>query len=295
MSTSLDGKKIIFIGNSFVFYGNAVLRQPCTILSQKERTGNRGYFYQLCKCGGDEVEVTNWTFGGHTLAHIYKNECGCVKKECYGKDHSSFLLDRYFDYVVISGSSGDPSDKSFLEDIENLKKIFTEANPNVKLVYLSNLAPYGISTPGTPQPNILKNLKTLDASGIPVADWGSLVYKIMTGKTTVPGAKETYTKNTFIVSRTEKDGFHENALSGYITSLMLYCLLTGKSAVGQPYSFWCDGSVSEEFDPEVYKRKYYCLEGATTNYTDVFDSPCDMLGLQELIDKELREKPFLSF
>lgn len=45
----LDGKKIIFIGDSFVFYGQTVLEKSQSVLSDGKRTNDHGYFYQLCK------------------------------------------------------------------------------------------------------------------------------------------------------------------------------------------------------------------------------------------------------
>ena len=46
---ALDGKKIIFIGNSYTFYGKVVHNQGYTVLTQRERTDNRGLFYYLCQ------------------------------------------------------------------------------------------------------------------------------------------------------------------------------------------------------------------------------------------------------
>ena len=48
----LDGKKIIFIGDSFVYYGQVVLNGSAS------RYNDKGYFYQLCKSMGAEVITT---------------------------------------------------------------------------------------------------------------------------------------------------------------------------------------------------------------------------------------------
>ena len=64
---ALDGKKILFVGNSYTYYGRVVINQGYDVLTQKERTDNRGLFYYLCQEKGIDVEVTNWVFGGHDL------------------------------------------------------------------------------------------------------------------------------------------------------------------------------------------------------------------------------------
>ena len=107
----------------------------------------------------------------------------------------------------------------------------------------------------------------------------------------------TYNKNTFIVNKSTSDGYHPNQLAGYITTLMTYCAITGRSAVGQPYDFVGDESLSSDgvyrtFDE--YIAKYY-REGQTTNYPSVFASADDMRGIQTLIDQYLKEKKFRDY
>ena len=46
---ALDGKKVIFGGNSFTFHGYAIKQIKENILLQAEREGDEGFFYQLCK------------------------------------------------------------------------------------------------------------------------------------------------------------------------------------------------------------------------------------------------------
>ena len=81
------------------------------------------------------------------------------------------------------------------------------------------------------------------------------------------------------------------SIAGYITTLMTYCAITGKSAVGQTYDFaettW--RSFSE------FKNKYYTYNGATTNYPEIFKSESDMKGLQTLIDQYLEEKAYREY
>ena len=48
----LSGKKILFIGNSYTYYGNAVMHKGYSVLTQEARSGDQGWFYQLCKAKG---------------------------------------------------------------------------------------------------------------------------------------------------------------------------------------------------------------------------------------------------
>ena len=62
--TSLDGKKIIFIGNSYTYYGKTVLEKKQTILTQAERSNDHGFFYQLSKENGANVFVAGSAYFG---------------------------------------------------------------------------------------------------------------------------------------------------------------------------------------------------------------------------------------
>ena len=73
---SLNGKKVLFVGNSFVYYGN------CVIDGSGE--SDKGYFYQLARANGEDVTVINHTYGGRTLSYIYENHL--PKDRDYYKD-----------------------------------------------------------------------------------------------------------------------------------------------------------------------------------------------------------------
>ena len=75
-----------------------VLEKKQSVLTQEARSNDKGYFYQICKNNGAEVAVTNWTFGNHTFTDLFE-ECS-ADRGCNGVDHSSYLTDRSFDYVV---------------------------------------------------------------------------------------------------------------------------------------------------------------------------------------------------
>ena len=271
----LNRKKIIFIGDSFVYYGNVVINGTAS------RYDDKGYFYQLCKANGLDVSVTNWTYGSTGLNTIYNN---------YIPD----LEDYDYDYVVLSGgrnSSNKASD--YITYIQNYMNLFKGANPDVKFLYLVSSGAHNISVAESFPVDILNNLDEFEKMGVTIVDWGKLVADVINGVTAVPGGELEYDKNSFIVHRTEADGYHPNPLSGYITALMTYCAITGESAVDQPYDFWNDSTVSNRFNPNSYIPSYYVL--GDTNYDDVFKSPADMKGIQTLIDRCLEDKAYLDY
>lgn len=288
---SLDGKKIIFIGDSFVYYGQTVLEKSQSYLKQSDRVNDKGYFYQLCKANGENVSVTNFTFGGHGLSSFCSGKCN-TDKVCKGEDHFSYLTDRNYDYVIVSGERASATtEESFLGNIRFIMDMFQKENPNVKFVYLCSSGAHNVSVSPTFPVNILNNLKTIEEWGFTIVDWGKLVSDVIKGETTVPGALQSYNKNSFAVCKSASDGYHPNQLAGYITTLMTYCAITGKSAVGQTYDFaettWRTFS--------AFKSKYYTYNGATTNYPEIFKSESDMKGLQMLIDRYLEEKAYRDY
>ncbi|MBQ8850005.1 MAG: hypothetical protein IJ011_06735 [Clostridia bacterium] len=298
---SLDGKKIIFIGNSYTYYGQTVLEKSQTYLTQASRTGDKGYFYQLCKANGMDVEVTNWTFGGHSLEHMFGGNCS-ANRGCDGVDHKAYITDRNFDYVVIQTGSSEAADASFSSNLENVMAFFREANPNVRFAIIVPYNAYGtIGSQMCLAKNTLDSLKSWEDKGVTIIEWGRLVYDIMNGDVQVPDAECEYEKNTFVIKKSAKDGYHPNQLSGYITTLMTYCAFTGASAQGQTYGF-CNnsalrpaGASAKFYSFSKFISTYYTYDGATTNYTDVFASDADMAGIQALIDKYLEEKPYRSY
>jgi len=282
---SLDGKRVIFIGNSYVFYGCAVEHKVCEVLTQNEREWDRGYFYQLAHQLGEEVNVTNWTFGGHALAHIFNDVCGFEKKSCKDEDHKSYLLNRYYDYVIISPSSGKRSVDRIEEDMREIREFFLAANPCVKFVCLGNLGAHGFSSFKLDFPEIYNYYPTLKSEGMIIADWGGLVNKLINGEITVDGYE--LTRDSFIVNRTEKDGFHPNQLAGYITALFAYCAITNRRALGMPFDFATDAKINPEFDTDAYIAEKYCYNGGKTNYLELLKNGDFIRKLQTLVDKTL--------
>ncbi len=294
---TLDGKKIIIIGNSYTYYGQTVLEKTQKILKQEDRSNDKGYFYQLCQDNGMEVEVTNWTFGGHNLEWLFNGNCA-ANRGCDGVDHASYLKDRNYDYVVIQPSSA-TSDLTWHTDVETIMNFFKAANPNTKFILFVPYSCYGtIGSSLYLMKNYLNSLKTLEQQGAIVVDWGGLVMNILNNKVRVPNATVEYCKNTFVVAKSLKDGYHPNLLSGYITTLMTYCAITGESAQGKTYDF-CNDPALRASESSIYFNftnfisTYYMVD--TTNFDQVFTSQKDMKGIQKLIDKHLSAKAYKKY
>lgn len=275
----MNGKRIIFIGDSFVYAGKAVLSNSG--LTQKERDGDTGYFYQLCKAKGMEVSVTNWTYGGTGLTKILNM-------------YSSVLKDRNYDFVVFSGGRNSANTYAALsETLDTFMSMFREVNPDVKFYYLVSSGAHNISVLESFPIDILNNLDAIEEKGITIVDWGKMVADIIRGKVTVPGGTQTYNNHTFVKYKSDTDGYHPNQLTGYLTALMTYCAITGESAIGQPYAFWNDTSLSSQFDSAKFVANSYTM--GPTNYPDVFASEADMNGLQQLIDQYLAAKDYRNY
>jgi len=286
MQNKLDGKKVIFIGNSYVYYGQTVLSKPKTALTQAERSHDHGYFYQLCRACGAAVEVTNWTFGGHGLTDLFGEPCQ-HPGSCAGHRHEFDLLDRAFDYVFVSPGGGERSAVNIADDFAYLTRFFRAANPDVQIVCLGNLGAHGYSSVRLVLPAIYTYYSTLEDMGVIVANWGGIVKGLIDGEFAVPGGTQTYTASSFVV----KDGFHPNPLAGYITCATAYCSVTGESAAALPYTLWGNGGLEARFDFDRYCGKYY-ERPEDTNFRAVFASPADMRGIGQLIDWYLAEKPY---
>ena len=287
---SLDGKKIIFIGNSYTYYGNTVnVRTTTGYPSLDGRTNDKENFYKLCQSKGATVSVTNWTMDGHNLKDSLGDRCNASGKDCVGANHLEKLTDKHYDYVVFQAGSGDATDATGLVTAVNkFMQIFKDVNPNVRFVFLAQ------SQAHIKQYTWLPALKTLEQQGVIIVDWGNVVYDIMNGTTQVPNAIMTYDKNSFIVAKSASDGYHPNLLSGYITTLMTYCAITGEEALGSEYLFihdWKSDKYQRNID--LFYQTFYKV--ADSNFRDILYSPTDMAGIQELIDNYLNEKPYINF
>ena len=277
----LDGKKVVFIGNSFTYHGYTVFFKSRTLLDISKRRDDNGYFYQLAKTNGAEPAVTNWTYGGHSLSDIFAEKC-TADRDCKGLGHLASFTDYDYDYVFLQEKSSLGNPEAIPEVAIGLAEKFRAANPNVKIFLL--VPPIGYFSNKHSDEYLVK----VKEAGLTVVNWGKLVFDIATGEAKVPGAKETYNKNSFIIAKSETDGYHQNVLSGYITALMAYCAITGESAVGQDYGFCSDPNVYNTYTLESYKKSYYTYDNATTNFPEIFASESDMKGIQQLADEYLK-------
>ena len=300
---SLNGKKILFTGNSLTYYGQTVLGSAGTANKVTKKQNDKGFFYQFCKENGATVNVANWTFSGHVFSEVFGGQCAsCTESQGTAINHLDYLDDRSYDYVVMqSGPTEGTNDTTFVSDVENIMNIFKAGNANTKFVLLVPYTAYGKIGPGTPSvaKTTLNNLKTLANKGVIISDWGGLVTDILDKKVTVPGSTLTYSKNTFVVAQKASDGFHPNVLSGYITTVMTYCAITGDKAAGKAYEFCNDPSLRSSSSTSVYYNfdsfitKYYTV--GTTNFDQVFASKTDMQGIQGLIDNHLSAKAYMNY
>ena len=276
----LDGKRIIFVGNSYTYYGNAVIAKGAGIKTQAERINDQGYFYQICKANGADVEVTNWTFGSHGIGDLF-DSC-TIEKYCdVDYQHTDDLTNAFYDYVFLQDRSGEEyTTETVLSNVQHAVDFFRAANPDVKIFFFAQSRLYEWNVQWLPA------LQEMENQGVTVLEWGALVEDVISGKATVANATQQYARNSFIINQSASDGYHPNMLTGYITAQMAYCAITGESAVGQPYSFCTDSAILYDFDASIYIENYY-KNGANTNMLEIFRSPDDMQGLQALIDQYL--------
>ena len=274
----LEGKKIIFIGNSFTQSAYTVFDYGYERLTQDERVHDNGMFYQLCKANGVEVDVTSWCFGGHNIADTFAEACTATAKSCTGENHPAYLTDPYYDYVAIQCYKEPLYDGDLKAYLEPVFDFFRQANPDVKFMLLVPHMAMEQEYAWIDQLEIMRD------EGVLICNWGGMLHDIVKKKVTVPGAEQPYSRPTFVISVSQEDGYHQNILAGYLTALMTYCILTGDSAVGQPYDFCDNPKIDSRFDLEVYQSKKYIYE-PYTNFVEVFRSEPDMLGLQQLVDQ----------
>lgn len=278
---ALRGKKLLFIGNSYTMNGYAVIQRRSTVLTQQERSNDHGFFYQLCKANGIGVSVTNWCFSGHDVTHTFGGPCP-AGKECSGEDHAAYLTDRNFDYVMIQCYKEDAYEKDLSSYLQPVTELFRKENPDVKFVLLVPHMAYDRSYRWIP------DVPGMKEQGFIICNWGQLLHDICRGAVEVPGATQSYDLSSFVVSVSKKDGHHENMLAGYLTALMTYCAITGESAVGQRYDFCDDPTVDRRFCLAVHKRMKYTYD-PRTNFIEIFRSPGDMKGLQQLTDRYIQK------
>jgi antitoxin component YwqK of YwqJK toxin-antitoxin module len=300
-ASALDGKKIIFIGCSYTYYGGIVERSASNKYNQAERSGSAetGLFSRFCKQNGvKDLYVTDWVFGGHDLTDLFDGYCNAGDHD--GHDHLADLVDRDYDIVVIHDilTPGFESPEEYVESLATAVNVFREVNPDTKFYMMQHNQVYLQNNYQPIRDSIQLAVKEL---GVGVIDWGALVYDLIKDNVTVPGGTAEYNKNSFIVSNSASDGYHPNLLAGYIGTMMIYATLTGETTVGQPYE-WIYPLTSKYLNIDKFIASYYKYDDPSTdfderstNMKDIFYSDSEMLGLQKLAEEYLSKERWLDF
>lgn len=280
---ALDGKRILFVGNSYMYYGQMLRTNDMLRQTVAGRSHDDGMFYELLKELGAEANVVNWTFGSHQLEDFFTDTCAAGKK-CDGENHLEVIQNEAFDYVVLQ-ICGREMREGYMDTLASAVAMFRATNPSVQFVYLYNPAAYGINgfEQGTYMTQAFANRKTIEEMGIRVADWGGIVMDMMYGKQRVKDGKFSYNQESFIIAQNEKDGYHPNQLAGYITTVMTYMALTGDTAEGLPFDFVGNAQANRLNDWKNFKDTYYKLR--TTNYHEIIQDADEMNGILALIDE----------
>ena len=300
-ASALDGKKILFTGCSYTYYGGIVEQTGSTNYTQSARTsGETGFFKRLCsKNGVKNLTVTDWVFGGHDLTDIFDGYCNAGDHD--GHDHLADLVDRDYDIVILQDilTPGYTTGAEYVDNLRNAMAPFTAVNPNTKFYLMLHNQTYLQNNYAPLRASVQLAIEEL---GIEVIDWGALVYDVINGNVAVPGATMSFNKQSFIVSNSASDGYHPNLLSGYIGTLMVYATLTGETIIGQPYE-WIYPLTSKYLNIDKYITSHYKYDNPSTtdvdesktNMKEVFYSAQDMLGFQMLAEEYLTKTRWLDF
>lgn len=273
---SLDGKTVMIVGNSMVYYGNCVIHGD----TGKE---DYGYFYQLAAANDEKVTVLDHTYSGKKLDYIYENYLVKLSQE----------VREQVDYLVLS--EGNQYNDDLVGTCERILALFPE---DVEFRFLRQPMMFESDLPC-----LIEGVAALREKGYQIVDWGKLVYDIHSGAVEVPGATLEFKRSSFMkenlgynngpgtILNPDKKGDrnHENPLSGYVTAQMLYTSLTNRSAVLTDYTFCYDTTIHPYFDIDGFAKAHY-TGPEKTNFHEIFRSPQDMLGLQQLIDLYLRRE-----
>mgnify|MGYP004564542971 FL=1 len=269
--TPLDGKRVMFAGNSMLYYGEVVIN------TNGSPTSKKGIFEKVAESFGDKVAVTNFTYGsagffdGRSKAStdglpanmsnygIYQLMT-TLHPNYYGNPDGK-AMDSFYDqdFVIFQQRGAHVADT--YAQLGKLAKLFP---PKTKFAVM--ITHYDIAE----KANNLAALKKTQADGWIILPWGELVSDLWNGKVSGMGYK--YTRRDFVIT---KDNQHPNYLTGYIEALMTYCALTGNSAVGADYSF-----VSRSLG-------YYTGGAAETQFVTVLGDTAEMERLQKLTDERL--------
>ena len=281
----LDGKKILFAGNSFNYYGKTVNYVDGGVTEQAARMNDTGYFYELCKQNGAEVNVTNWSFGSHTLSDIFSSSCAADKECTAGHDHLADLTDRNYDYVSLMdmNRAAGMNEDEYIAKIKSFMKLFTDVNPDCKFIFSIPSGAYWYNHQDKlgAYDYVTFAAKLAELDNVIVIDWGRLVYDLVKRDTLLPDSTVRCTESSLITP----DGNQPNLLSGYIHAVMTYCAITGETAVGQPTMLenGTETGFALRFQMDSYIEKIY--KGKSTNFVGILSSEEEMKNVQQLINR----------
>lgn len=259
---SFDKKRIAFVGNSFTFYGKCVNVNAFDGLDD-------GYFYQLARSLGDDVTVTNFTWGGASFWH---KGSGFAQRMLYEKMkelHPAYynnpeglpVEDFYRQDAVVLQQSGDRIKETY-EDARFIMSLFAP-----ETVFGFYITTYDAFHDFEPSFEAAERIRDGGGVYIPL---GHMVNDIIKGNATVKDSEFEYNKNSFIVCK-EGDGFHPNTLTGYLTALTVYYAFTERDITDAAYDFACG----------LDKEKHYTL--GETNHGEILCSDKELRALKEQV------------
>lgn len=259
---SLDEKRVAFVGNSFTFYGKCVN-------VERFDSYDDGYFYKLAKSFGDDICVTNFTWGGASFWH--KGD-GFAERALYLKMKE--LHPAYY-----NNPDGLPLDEFYRQDLvilqqsgDNIKQTYEDASLIMALFPPETRFGFYVTTYDAfhsfePSFNAARRIR--DAGGVYIP-LGHIVDDIINNRVSV-GKNEKYNKNSFIVCR-KGDGFHPNTLTGYLTALCVYRAVTERDVTLADHSF-IEGMDKEQFYPL-----------GESNHKMIIESDAEMSALKSLVN-----------
>ena len=260
---SFDKKKIIFIGNSFTFFGK------CVNVKTFDKVDD-GYFYKLAQSFGEDVTVTNFTWGGASFWH--KGD-GFASRMLYEK-----LKELHPAYY--NNPQGLPLDSFYVQDIavlqqsgDRIKETYEDARLIMELFPPETVFGFYITTYDAFhnfEPSFEAAQKIRDEHNGAYIPLGHMVDSLIKGEALLKDSLLEYTKNSFIVCR-ENDKFHPNTLTGYLTALCVYSAFTQKEVFSADHSFVT----------EMNREEFYSL--GDTNHPEIIASDREMLALKHLV------------
>lgn len=201
-TVSLDGKKVMFIGNSALYFGGAV--SPGDPMKTDE-----GWFWQLCRANGEKCSVYDFTWGGKDLGFIYQNYLR-------GQTFTGF------DFVFLTEANTDSS-----ETWETIRKIMGLFSGDTEFFYLNHAY-----TVYQCHSRLIGQFGAMRKGGVRIIDWGKALFDLAEGRASLPDGMPEFSAADFFGSKGTP--YQPNPLAGYLTALMAYCTVTGRPAVGLP-------------------------------------------------------------